>query len=118
MKNYRGSGSSLGTIFNRGTYSLVHHDQTVVTGPHPCCQYDDVMRKIVDLPEEQLTALDAWRSVRGVSRAEAIRRAVASLLASDEARHEALTATQGLWASRDEDGLAYQERLRGEWDGR
>jgi hypothetical protein len=27
---------------------------------------------------------------------------------------EALTATQGIW--RDEDGLSYQQRLRGEWD--
>ncbi len=80
--------------------------------------YDDVMRTIIELPEDQLTALDAWRSVRGVSRAEAIRRAVSSLLASDDARREALAATRGLWAGSDEDGLAYQQRLRGEWEDR
>jgi Arc/MetJ-type ribon-helix-helix transcriptional regulator len=80
--------------------------------------YDDGMRTIVELPEDQLTALDAWRSVRGISRAEAIRRAVASLLASEGARRDALIATKGLWAGRDEDGLVYQERLRDEWGDR
>ena len=80
--------------------------------------YDDVMRTIVDLPEDQLAALDAWREARGVSRAEAVRRAVAKLLDTDDAREEALAAAWGLWKARAVDGLAAQERLRGEWDDR
>lgn len=80
--------------------------------------YDDVMRTIVDLPEDQLAALDAWRAARGVSRAEAVRRAVAKLLDTDGAREEALDAAWGLWKGRAVDGLAAQERLRGEWEDR
>ncbi len=78
--------------------------------------HDDVMRTIIDLPNDQLAALDAWRAPRGVSRAEAVRRAVAKLLDDDEARLDAMEATRGLWKDRGEDGLAYQERLRAEWD--
>lgn len=80
--------------------------------------YDDVMRTIVDLPEDQLAALDAWREARGVSRAEAVRRAVAKLLDTDDAREQALDAAWGLWKARAVDGLTAQERLRGEWDDR
>jgi hypothetical protein len=36
-------------------------------------QHDDEARTIVDLPPEQLRALDAWREAHGVSRAEAVR---------------------------------------------
>ncbi|MBI4702091.1 MAG: ribbon-helix-helix protein, CopG family [Deltaproteobacteria bacterium] len=76
------------------------------------------MRTIVELPREQISALDAWRRARGVSRAEAIRQAVARLLGDEDARLAALDASRGIWARRVEDGLAYQERLRAEWDGR
>jgi len=80
--------------------------------------YDDAMRTIIDLPEDQLAALDAWRAARGVSRAEAVRRAVATLLDTDVAREEALDAAWGLWKARAVDGLAEQERIRSEWDDR
>jgi hypothetical protein len=62
------------------------------------------MREVVDLPDEQLAALDSWRATRGMSRAEAIK--------------QALEATFGLWKARLLDGLAEQERLRAEWDDR
>jgi metal-responsive CopG/Arc/MetJ family transcriptional regulator len=78
--------------------------------------HDDVMRTIIDLPEEQLSALDAWRLARGVSRAEAVRRAVARLLDDELARRAAVAAAFGLWKGRD--GLVDQERLRAEWDDR
>ncbi len=80
--------------------------------------YDDVMRTIVDLPEDQLAALDAWREARGVSRAEAVRRAVAKLLDTVDACEVALAAAWGLCTARAVDGIAAQKRLRDEWDDR
>jgi hypothetical protein len=71
------------------------------------------MRTIIELPETQLDALDAWCRREGISRAEAIRRAIASHL------HEARTGGDrpafGLWRTRPVDGLAYERRLRDEW---
>jgi len=80
--------------------------------------YDNGMRTIIELPADQLAALDAWRAARGVSRAEAVRRAVAMLLDDDDARLAAIDAACGLWKGRVRDGLEEQERLRAEWDGR
>lgn len=80
--------------------------------------YDDVMRTIIDLPETQLHALDAWRKSRGVSRAEAVRRAVAHLLDDEQERRAAIDAAFGLWKDEVEDGLIVQERLRADWDDR
>ena len=74
------------------------------------------MRTIVDLPAEQVESLDAWCRREGVSRAEAVRRAVAEHLR----KHHIGGATRafGIWRDMVEDGLAYQERLRSEWDER
>ncbi|MEX2271157.1 MAG: ribbon-helix-helix protein, CopG family [Vicinamibacterales bacterium] len=71
------------------------------------------MRTIVELPEEQLEALDALCRREKISRAEGIRRAVAVLV-----RQRAAGAGRafGLWRDRPEDGLAYQRRMRKEWD--
>lgn len=76
------------------------------------------MRTIIDLPEDQLHALDAWRRVHGVSRAEAVRRAVAALLEAEARDGAAAAAAFGLWRDRGVDGLEEQERLRAEWDSR
>ena len=75
--------------------------------------YDDVMRTIIDLQEDQLEALDALCRLDSISRAEPIRRAVGALIKSRPApgREHAF----GLWRGRGEDGLAYQRRLRREW---
>jgi hypothetical protein len=76
--------------------------------------YDDAVRTIIDLPEDQLDALDGICRRESISRAEAIRRAVA-LLVRDRAAG-ALHAAFGLWrGARVVDGLTYQERLRREW---
>ncbi len=80
--------------------------------------YDDGMRTIIELPDEQLRALDAWRRTRGMTRAEAVRRAVAGLLQDEEEVRTAVDSAFGLWRGRDIDGLAEQERLRAEWDDR
>jgi hypothetical protein len=72
------------------------------------------MRTIVDLPAAQLEALDAQCRRDGISRAEAVRRAVAQYVRQqrDVEPDEAF----GLWRARAIDGLTYQRRLRREWD--
>ena len=74
------------------------------------------MRTIVDLPAGQVESLDEWCRREGVSRAEAVRRAVAEHLR----KHHTAGSDRafGLWRALEEDGLSYQERLRSEWDGR
>ena len=75
--------------------------------------YDDGMRTIVDLPEEQIQALAEVCRREQIFRAEAVRRAVAEY-ASRHATGEAEKAF-GLWRGRRVDGLAYERRLRREW---
>lgn len=75
--------------------------------------HDDV-RTIIDLPEDQLAGLDALCRAEGVSRAEAIRRAVAGMLARNQAAHAG--RAYGLWKGRRLDGPDYQQALRHEWD--
>ena len=76
--------------------------------------YDDVMRTIIDLPDEQLQALDGLCRRDGISRAEAVRQAVALLMQQHSASRSGLAF--GLWQRRrGGDGLAYQEKMRREW---
>jgi hypothetical protein len=76
--------------------------------------YDDAMRTIIDLPPEQLEALDGICRRDGISRAEAIRQAVALLTRERGASRSGVAF--GLWrGKRQVDGLEYQERLRREW---
>jgi len=72
------------------------------------------MRTIVDLPPDQLQALDLLCRRKGISRAEAVRRAVAEHLQ----RHPADPGRAfGLWrARRMGDSVDYQRRLRRKWD--
>lgn len=69
------------------------------------------MRVWVDLPKEMMAHLDEMAPVRGTDRAELIRQAVSACLA----KQRAVDATFGLRADRGEDGIAYQERMRSEW---
>lgn len=71
------------------------------------------MRTIIDVPEEQIEALDRWCTAEGVSRAEAIRRAVDALL--QRTRAAQATPAFGLWRGRKIDSVAYQRALRREW---
>jgi metal-responsive CopG/Arc/MetJ family transcriptional regulator len=71
------------------------------------------MRTLVDLPEEELKQLTVLSRTRKVSRAELIRQAVSGYL---EQNRVGMKGSFGLWKKRDEDGIAYQERLRGEWE--
>jgi hypothetical protein len=75
------------------------------------------MRTIIDLPVEQLEALDGICRRDGISRAEAIRQAVTLLMRQRGASRSGIAF--GIWrGSRSVDGLAYQERLRREWGSR
>jgi len=72
------------------------------------------MRTIIELPGPQLDALDAWCRRDGISRAEAIRRAVAAAVGQQATA--ARSAAFGLWRGRPRpDGLAYQRQIRREW---
>ena len=71
------------------------------------------MRTIIQLPQDQLTHLDAHCRRENVSRAEAIRRAIAAMLA-DRSKADAAGAF-GLWRDRAADADAELDRLRNEW---
>lgn len=75
--------------------------------------YDDVMRTIVELPEQQLKALADVCEREGISRAEAVRRAVQAFV--DGQRPGDAPAAFGCWRRRRIRGLAYERRLRAEW---
>lgn len=76
------------------------------------------MRTIVDLPEKQIKALDAYRKKEGISRAEAVRRAVAAFVPAlirkrvDLAQHPAFGSSGKI---RTEDSVTTVRRLRAEW---
>lgn len=75
------------------------------------------MRTIIDLDEAQLQRLDTWAAQQRVSRAEAVRRAVAQML---ERAMVPERSGFGLWlqagpVTPERDGLAIQSELRDEW---
>jgi len=75
-------------------------------------QYDDIMRTIVEIPDQTIVAMDALCGRESISRAELVRRAVSDYLA----RHAGDGDTAfGLWRGRGKDGLSYQSELRDEW---
>ncbi len=73
------------------------------------------MRTIIDLPDRTVAELDRIKAERGISRAALVREAVERYLEAQAggSRRSAF----GAW-NDDEDGLAFQRRLRGEWDER
>jgi hypothetical protein len=81
------------------------------------------MRALVDIPDRQLEDLNAVCAVKKLSRAEAVRRALAAFIEENRPPRE---VAFGSWKDQTivlpgdadplpEDGLAYQERLRSEW---
>lgn len=78
-----------------------------------CMSRGDDMRTIIDLPEEHIQALKQLSETARVSRAELIRCAVAEYLV----RHQPAPTDEafGLWRDAQQEGLAYQENMRGEW---
>jgi metal-responsive CopG/Arc/MetJ family transcriptional regulator len=72
------------------------------------------MRTIVDIPSDTLTRLDAWAEREKVSRAEIVRRVLATAVTEQDKVD--LSQFAGIWKDRDIDGLAWQQNLRAEWD--
>ncbi len=78
------------------------------------------MRTIIDLPDSQIAALRELGERDQVSRAELIRRAVESYIHAHEPSISD-DAAFGLWRDRQDvihGGVAYQRRIRAEWDER
>lgn len=72
------------------------------------------MRTIVDIPDDLLKEIDALAESEKISRAEAVRRAMAEYLASRRAPRS--NAAFGIWRSKKVDPLAYEDSIRGEWN--
>ncbi len=75
--------------------------------------YDYVMRTIVEIPEEQLAELAEICRREGISRAEAIRRAVG--IYTRRQVGEGSRNAFGIWKKRAVDGLDFEDRVRSEW---
>jgi hypothetical protein len=73
-----------------------------------------IMRTIVDIPEAQLNDLAQLSREEHISRAEAVRRAVAQYLGARKAAGAGNDAF-GLWKDRKTDGLKHEDRVRREW---
>jgi hypothetical protein len=54
--------------------------------PRAAARHNAAMRTVVEVPDDQLAALDAWCEAHGVSRAEALRQAIARLLCAEGTR--------------------------------
>ena len=77
--------------------------------------YDNViMRTIVDLPSEQVAALSDFCKNLGISRAEAVRQALARML--EEANNDHFQKAFGAWKDQPIDAMDYVDRIREEWD--
>ena len=72
------------------------------------------MRTIIDLPKESLLPLDELAKTEKTSRAALIREAVSEFLQRKGTVGE--ERAFGIWKAKGEDGVAFQERLRKEWE--
>jgi len=75
--------------------------------------YVIIMRTIIDIPDPLLDEIDSLAKREKISRAEAVRRAMAEYL--EKRRNSRADAGFGIWKSRKIDPLAYEDALRGEW---
>lgn len=72
------------------------------------------MRTLVDIPDKLLKEIDQIAKRDSISRAEAVRRAIAEFIAAR--RPSTTDSAFGIWKSRHIDALDYEDSLRGEWD--
>jgi predicted transcriptional regulator len=71
------------------------------------------MRTLIDIDEKHIRELDRLAKAQNRSRASVVREAV-----SDYLRRKAADTDKdgfGLWGQGKVDGLAYQDKIRGEW---
>ena len=82
------------------------------------------MRTIVDLPKEQIEALDTYAKSKGISRAAAVREAVSTYLPEKKKKKRDLNYWRNHPAFGSEkmprgfDSVEYVRKLRAEWDHR
>ena len=76
--------------------------------------YVIIMRTIIDVPNNLIDQIDALAQREKISRAEAVRRAVAEYL--EKRAHHRSDAGFGIWKNRKIDPLAYEDELRKEWN--
>lgn len=81
------------------------------------------MQTVVDIPEEVITRLDRLSASENTSRDDLLRQALLPFLdarepkvLSPEERKRILDETFGVLKDFPEDGLAFQHRIRAEWD--
>lgn len=75
-----------------------------------------VMRTIIELPEGDLEQLDSLARHGKHSRAEVIRRAVVFYLNEHPSRKSAVDLAFGILKGRIGEGLAFEDKMRGEWE--
>jgi predicted transcriptional regulator len=71
------------------------------------------MRALIDMDEKQIRELDRLAKTQKRSRASVVREAVSDYLRRRSADTD--KDAFGLWGERKIDGLAYQDKIRGEW---
>jgi hypothetical protein len=80
------------------------------------------MRTIVDLPKEQIAALDSYAKSKGISRAAAVRESVAAYLPAQKKRDLNYWRNHPAFGSEKRpkgfDSVEYVRKLRAEWDHR
>ena len=81
------------------------------------------MQTLIDIPEEDLSLLDQLSQETHLSRQELVGAALTEYLKTRRARviakqerDKIIDEAIGSWADFPEDGLAYQERIRSEWE--
>ena len=72
------------------------------------------MRTIIEIPQEQLDSLSKICQSEKLSRAEAIRQAIAAFVKAYPFSNEVDEAF-GIWRNKRQSGLVYQDNLRQEW---
>mgnify|MGYP003384411554 CR=1 FL=1 len=87
----------------------------VLDTPRMMTLHDDVMRTIVEIPESQLKSLDRLCRRDRISRAEAIRRAVARMVNEQRPMEDGMSGAFGIWKHRAGDVRSLRTQLRGEW---
>ncbi|CDU32691.1 TPA: hypothetical protein P6R47_003812 [Escherichia coli] len=73
----------------------------------------DMGRIILDLSNEVIKQLDDLEVQRNLPRTELLREAVDQYLVNQS--QTVRTSAFGIWKGREEDGVEYQRKLRGEW---
>ncbi len=79
------------------------------------------MRTIVDLPKEQIEALDSYAKSKGISRAAAVRESVASYLPARTSKKKNIDWRHDPFFGSEKrpkgfDSVEYCRKLRAEWD--